>query len=382
MRKTLFKVIPYMQGNKKRWRISIPARFSANGKRRDLYYDTKAEAESDAVALRKRYAAGEMLASNVITPDIARDAQAALAALKAAGMGISLREAAHIAIERHQELLQGIPVSEMLETYAAEVSTSRAWSDKYRSTWRQYSSKFAAAFGSRNVATITEHELQTWHAERYASASYYNSAISVISPAFTWAVNKRILRENPFDRIERRKVQAADGVDIFTLEECRRWIQAAREHNILIPYAVLLFAGVRPAELTRLTWSDIRTDTDGSLFIHISPAIAKTRSVRLVRIRGPLRPLIADALKDGLTGSLVPPSWHRKDRAARAAAGLSNRADAARHSFASYSLASGESVDAVRADMGHSKSSDMLFRHYRGLVSPSDAEAFWSIRLS
>lgn len=382
MRKALFRVTAYTQGNRHRWRLFIPARFSATGKRRAIYYNTKSDAEKDAHALRNKYAAGEMLISSVLTPDSARDAQAALSTLRTAGLDITLREAAQIAVERNRELLRGIPVSELLKRYADEVSESRAWSTKYRCTWRQYSAKFAAKFGERNVSTLTEHELQEWHASQYSSASYFNSALAVISPAFTWAVNKRILRENPFDRIERRKVQSTEGVDIFTLSECRSLLDAAQANGTLLPFSILLFAGIRPNELTRLTWADIREDADAALFIHIRPTVSKTRSVRLVRIREPLRSLIATELKHSPSGPLVPTGWQRKAKVTRAAAGLQNRADAARHSFASYLLAAGESVDSVRADLGHSKGSDMLFKHYRGIVSPADAAAFWSMTLS
>ncbi len=37
--------------------------------------------------------------------------------------------------------------------------------------------------------------------------------------------------------------------------------------------------------------------------------------------------------------------------------------------------------DAVRADLGHARGSDMLFRHYRAAVSPAAAAEFWAIRL-
>jgi integrase len=52
--------------------------------------------------------------------------------------------------------------------------------------------------------------------------------------------------------------------------------------------------------------------------------------------------------------------------------------DCLRHSFASYHLAMFESAEKTALQMGHN-STDMLFRHYRELVTKEQAEKFWAL---
>jgi integrase len=49
-----------------------------------------------------------------------------------------------------------------------------------------------------------------------------------------------------------------------------------------------------------------------------------------------------------------------------------------RHSFASYHLAHFRDPKELALEMGHTRS-EILFRHYRELVRPSEAEKFWRI---
>jgi integrase len=54
------------------------------------------------------------------------------------------------------------------------------------------------------------------------------------------------------------------------------------------------------------------------------------------------------------------------------------RANALRHSFASYHLAHFQSPEKLALEMGHS-SSRMIFEHYREVVTPAAAQHYWAI---
>lgn len=65
---------------------------------------------------------------------------------------------------------------------------------------------------------------------------------------------------------------------------------------------------------------------------------------------------------------------------AREAAGISEWPEnALRHSFASYHLAHFKNAAALALEMGHTNSG-MIFNHYRELVKPAAAKAYWNIR--
>lgn len=382
MKRATFRVTEYSYHGRRRWRLRIPARFSSTGKEVALYYTTKADAERDAVALRAKHSGGSLLAADMLAPDAVRDARTALAKLAAAGSRMSLTEAVTLALDHAAALERSLTVTALLERYAAEVSTAREWSKKYQATWRQCSTKFAAAFASRQVVTISAQELREWYAATYASAPSYNSALAVMAPAFAWAVKQEIIERNPFLLIERRKVAKAEGIDVFTPEECRRLLKVASTYGpgFVRCYGILLFAGIRPNELAQLKWEDLRRDALG-LYIHVRPSVAKTRQVRLVKVRPPLLDNLSAALDSAPSGKVVPVNWKRYSAEIRKKARLQNRPDAPRHSFASYLLAAGASVHEVQADLGHAKGSDMLFKHYRGAVTPGAAAQYWSIEL-
>ena len=51
--------------------------------------------------------------------------------------------------------------------------------------------------------------------------------------------------------------------------------------------------------------------------------------------------------------------------------------NALRHSYGSYWLAKHKNANELALLMGNS--AEMIFRHYRQVVSPNEAERFWSI---
>ena len=137
----------------------------------------------------------------------------------------------------------------------------------------------------------------------------------------------------------------------------------------MIPYlAIGLFAGVRPLEIERLQKQDIT-----ERYIEITAANAKTRKRRLVNI--------AANLKKWLKISEELPPANKTKRLSRILkkAGLNWKPDIMRHSFASYHLALHESADKTALEMGH-RDTQMLFRHYRELVTKEEAKAYWEIK--
>jgi integrase len=131
------------------------------------------------------------------------------------------------------------------------------------------------------------------------------------------------------------------------------------------------FAGIRTAELMRLGEEDINV---GRGLVFVPAAKAKTRSRRLIVIQ----PNLAAWLR--LEGRLPVSDGMRRLRAWRGAcrrAGVPWPHNVARHSFVSYHLAAFGNAAKTALEAGHSEA--MLFAHYRELVTPDAAEAFWGI---
>lgn len=371
------------------WRIVIPARFSANGRQRHVYYKTRAQAEQDARMLRERYASGTLGLSEILPPAVVRDAQAALAVLRSAGLNMGLADAARLAAEHASAMQRGITIAALLERYAAEAGAARGWKEDTRKTWRKYAGKLEAAFGGMNCADLKPDALREWMRETFPTPTGFNGFYRTLAGCFSWAVKMQLLAVSPFRFIE-RVAQKRKGVDIFSPKEARAIMAACRDlrtdprqvwrdcSDCAVPFALLLFAGIRPKELERLTWEDIREQPDGREMIFVGDGKAKTSTSRFVRVRPNLAAFLA-AWRGRRHGSIVPANWGRKCGLVRRLAGVSGRQDTARHSFASYALAAGEPLEQVRSDMGHAHGSAMIFTNYRAAATPATAREYWAI---
>ena len=126
-----------------------------------------------------------------------------------------------------------------------------------------------------------------------------------------------------------------------------------------------------------LDWKNI--DFTAKL-ITVTPAIAKRRSVRHVDITDNLAAWLLPQRKDSGPVAFPQAEWRWKFDRVRKAANLSKwPANGLRHSFASYHLAQHNDQNKTALLLGH-RSTDVLFNHYRGLVTADDAARFWSIR--
>lgn len=365
-----FRIKKRVDGASVFYSIDVPPYLSPKKKRERRYFSTRAEAE---------LARGELLAQlrtdepqNALSATQARDAIRALELLADNKLAhLSLRQAIELALPR----LLASGISMTVAELCAEFSAAKAeeWSVKSRSNFAFATKSFLEAFGQRELSAIAPRDLAAW-LTRYESPAYRANIIRTLRPAFSYAVRREYLPENPFSKLETVRVQKTDAIDVFTPDEARRLVCTAPA-DCRPAYALLLFAGVRPTELTRLTWGNIH---DG--FIHILPSVAKTGQVRNIDIEPNLAEWLHTSGVHEPSERICPNNWKRKNQAHRAACGLASRPDTARHSYASYWLALHKDADALKLRMGHSRSSDTLFAHYRAAATPAAAAEYWNIR--
>lgn len=131
---------------------------------------------------------------------------------------------------------------------------------------------------------------------------------------------------------------------------------------------------LRRAEIERLDWSDI--DLDAHL-IDIKALNSKTATRRLVTIQPNLKAWLTPHRK--VAGPACPSTLRAKLDADRARCDLLRGwpQNGLRHSFGSYHLARFNNAAALALQMGNSP--EMIFKHYRQLVKPKAAEAYWNI---
>lgn len=160
---------------------------------------------------------------------------------------------------------------------------------------------------------------------------------------------------------------------MLAVEEARHAL-AVCPRECLAAVALMMFGGIRPQEVQRLTWDCVMDD-----IVHLTPEVTKTAQVRNVVINETLAAWLA-VCRRGPGALVVPEGWKWTYRKWRAAAGISERRDVLRHTFATYHLRMWNDEAALRRDMGHSRQSEVLFAHYLAAATPEQARAFWALR--
>src|SRR5207247_802282 len=124
----------------------------------------------------------------------------------------------------------------------------------------------------------------------------------------------------------------------------------------------------------RLDWSEIDLESD---LIEVTAQKSKTAQRRHVTLQPNLRQWLLPLRKH--SGPVVAENYRRRLAATQRAAGLIDWPhNALRHSFASYHLAHFGNAATTALELGH-HDARVTFRHYRELVKPKGAAAYWSI---
>lgn len=350
------------------WALYVPGYMLPGKKCKKMLFRVKSEAEQKRAELIAASKDGTQ--EKTLTPAQQADARRALEHLAEARLNITLNKAIELALPLLKSSGAYVSVNSLLEDFRKLKSAE--WRPKTIRSYNYAARKFSEKFGELPITEVTPGAIREWLID--FDAPTHAAALSrTISPAFNYAVRQGMLPFSPFERMEKIKMPKKHGIDIFTPAEARALLDAAPEDS-KAAFALLLFAGIRPVELTRLKWTNIKAD-----FIYITPDVAKTEQVRNVEIEPNLaawldtyRPLTPDS-------PIIPRNWKRKSQAIRAAAGLAGRQDTARHSYATYHLAKHKDKNALEANLGHIAGSAMLMRHYRAAATPETAAEYWSI---
>ena len=176
---------------------------------------------------------------------------------------------------------------------------------------------------------------------------------------------------NPIAKVESIEISGDGVIEIYTPEELAKLLNNAPA--AFVPFITIgAFGGLRTAEIERLEWQDV--DLSGG-FIEVKATKAKTRSRRLVPIPTNLAQWIGSHVRP--KGNVFEGNVSDARVEAAKAAGIPWKHNGLRHSFCSYRLAQIQNAAQVALEAGNSPT--MVFRHYRELVKPEQAKAWFSI---
>ncbi len=266
-------------------------------------------------------------------------------------------------------------VAECVEEFLT-LKKSRGASPRYLADLRARLARFVATFQIQ-IAAVTGAALQKWLDGLRLGPQSVKNFRTVLRTLFGFAEARGYIARglNPVEATEAVKARNKDAVEIYSPGELARLLAAAPE-DFRPLVALGAFAGVRSAELARLQWPDI--DLAGG-FVTVGAAKAKTASRRIVPVCPALREWLAPwAGQTGKVWDKGELTLRRRREATAKAAGVPWKANGLRHSYASYRLAATQDAAKVALEMGNSPA--VVFRHYRELVKPAEAERWFAIR--
>ncbi|MCE0499280.1 MAG: tyrosine-type recombinase/integrase [Methylacidiphilales bacterium] len=281
----------------------------------------------------------------------------------------TLREAVEFFLRHNRADVPRLTLDEIAEQFANSRQQS-GLSAHYVSQCRKTIRDLAEIFPGRALPDLKTSELDAWLGALPFRAKTKNGMRIILMACGNWAECRGYLVKDgsPFPAMVRYKETKAP-VAIFTPEQIAGLL--AKADASLCPFlAIGAFAGLRMAELQRLDWREIDLDRG---FITVDASKAKTRQRRLVPI--------SDNLKLWLTPhkqTSGPVCLHQRPQlaAARLCEGFSWQENGLRHSFISYRLAILHDTARVALEAGNSP--EVIFGHYRELVTPEAAHAWFN----
>lgn len=384
-------------------RDSFTVSFHADGKRRLKMFadfdEALAEAKSKATILSR----GELDALHLRSEDarvyvycvqLSKSAcipldllvKDAVEAVKVVDGKVSLLEMANEFKRRHMHKLPDklLPdaVDEMLKAKETD-GTSDAYQKVLKVYLKQLKVKFHCQL--RSVATG---QLSDYFRDMDASPRSKNNARATVGAFFTFCKERGWLPRDHegISMVQKFKEKPTD-ITIYSPWEVSQFLTYSRTE--VVPFvAIGAFAGLRTTEIERLDWSEVHLK---ERFIEIKASKAKTASRRLVPISDNLAKWLKSHVKEH--GRVVPfdnmskqIGWLVEDTNAglKEAAKDADKArqvkwkkNALRHSFISYRVAETQDVAQVALEAGNSP--QIIFQHYRELVRPKEAKAWFAI---
>jgi integrase len=241
--------------------------------------------------------------------------------------------------------------------------------------------RFHRSFADVSLYEIDGDKVRDWLETNCETAANRANRRRELRVFFSWCVRNKFVIENPVDQVPRITVEKGKP-EILTVDQVKSALKHLSDTDRGL-FAVSVFAGLRPSEAEAVQWEHVKLDRG---FLEV--VRAKTRDRRNVALSANLVAWLKPLERD--SGPVFDGHSRRwRDRVMKAIAAEDGSGalpqwpqDLLRHTYGSYHLEKHHNATETAHQMGHQGNPRMLFNHYRDLVTPEDATAFWEIMLS
>jgi integrase len=378
MKKPTFKPV-WFEGRDFPWAINVPPYLSPTQKPQRRFFLLKKDADAFGSHMRRQaddHAHGATYLSRDRMGDAAKAYDVLAGLEEITGRKYTLLAAVQDFAERQRQASKSVTLDQLFDEYlAARQDRSTA----YLKQLRWFRGKLVR-LSPRIVSTITAGDIET--ALRHETPSNRNGFIRYLKAIFIYGIKKGYLEKNPISGVEFSSVKLGE-VQVYTPDEVQRLTDDCLANDLaLLPYrAFTVFCGVRAkGEAARIQWSDLNWEEK---VLKLRSGVTKTNHTRFINVSENCMAWLGEyRLRGGSIEGPIVSYTHSQLENRRAAnfkrAGVTPKANAARHSYCSYYLSLHQKIDELALQSGH-RSTDVLFRHYYQAVRREDAEKFWSV---
>ncbi|MFA5257925.1 MAG: hypothetical protein WC360_07235, partial [Opitutales bacterium] len=246
-------VLPYNSPAKPKlkWVVAVNA---PEGRSRK-YFPTKAKAEGFAQVKRLE---SEEIGNRASELD-ERTKRDALDAKKRLPVGRRIKDAVDYYLQYIHDTERSCLIEDAAEEFIA-FKKDKGKSVRYLMDLRSRLNPFRKTFGGRYATEITPKMAEDWLAGLPVGNVSRNNYRRVAGVFFSYCIKQGRCRDNPIKLVDAANVPVKD-TEIFTPADMALMLAEA-EGDILAYLAIGGFAGLRDAEIKRLTWEDVRRDVD------------------------------------------------------------------------------------------------------------------------
>jgi integrase len=237
--------------------------------------------------------------------------------------------------------------------------------------------RLAQTYPGKSLAQFRTADLDEWLGGQDWQAVTKNDVRKMCITFGNWAKSHRYLpsdRPTAFDGMALYKVPPT-RVGIYTPEQLRAMLTTVqRVRPELLPWlACAAFLGARVSELQKLRWENINFERG---YVEVAATKVRSKARRLVPLHDSLRAwLLLHKKEAGFISAYSAPQaalGYLKNET-----GVSPVDNGFRHSYISYRLA--QINDTARVALEAGNSPEAIFGHYREIVGPDDAAAWFGI---
>lgn len=233
--------------------------------------------------------------------------------------------------------------------------------------------------GNRRVRSMTARECERYLATAFETPQQFRKGRAVMSGVFSTAIRHEWCDVNPIAKVAVPQVQEHE-VGILKPAEIETLLEMTKNYeggSCLPAVGLMLYAGIRPHEVTRLSYNDVDWK-NGSITIRARHS--KTGGARRIEMAPPLLRLLSTFRDRPKNERICPKKWTYHWAALHTLAGWTKekpwQPDILRHTFASYHLQHHRDYSALQWAMGH-RDASLLRTRYVDLQDVADAAQFW-----